>query len=374
MKKFKSLIIVVLLSSLLLSLSLFAWFKKPDEYSDAERRYLEQFPKLNIETLLSGDFMGEFEGYTTDQFPLRESFRKLKSFFVYDVFKQKDNNDIYVVDDYVSKLEYPMNEKMLENAVNKFNYLRDKYFIDTDVNLYLSIVPDKNYFMAGKNGYLSMDYNKLTQYMIKNIDYMKYVDIFDLLSLDDYYRTDTHWKQEKIVDVAQRLSMHMGTIPANSFDNFQVYNKDKTNPLEFKGVYLGQSSLSIKPDEIHYATNETLEECKVYSYSSGEKKEIEMYNFNKAYGKDSYEMYLNGTEALVVIENLNAKKDKELVVFRDSFGSSLAPLMVEGYSKVTLIDIRYMKSDTIGEFVEFDNQDVLFIYSTIVLNNSMSLN
>jgi hypothetical protein len=83
-------------------------------------------------------------------------------------------------------------------------------------------------------------------------------------------------------------------------------------------------------------------------------------------------MFLAGSDALLVIENPNATTDKELVVFRDSFGSSLLPLLIESYTKVTVVDIRYISSNLLGNFLEFNDQDVLFIYSTLVLNSSTS--
>ena len=39
-------------------------------------------------------------------------------------------------------------------------------------------------------------------------------------------------------------------------------------------------------------------------------------------------------------------------------------------SKITLVDIRYISPAYLGRFIEFDGQDVLFLYSTLVLNNS----
>ena len=69
----------------------------------------------------------------------------------------------------------------------------------------------------------------------------------------------------------------------------------------------------------------------------------------------------------------NAATDKELIVFRDSYGSSLSPLLAEGYAKVTLVDIRYLPAARLGDFVDFHGQDVLFLYSTAVLNNSDTL-
>jgi len=83
-------------------------------------------------------------------------------------------------------------------------------------------------------------------------------------------------------------------------------------------------------------------------------------------------MFTGGSDALITIENQNATTDKHLIMFRDSFGSSIAPLFVDGYAKITLVDIRYISPDMLGRFIDFKNADVLFLYSTLVLNNSMS--
>ena len=61
------------------------------------------------------------------------------------------------------------------------------------------------------------------------------------------------------------------------------------------------------------------------------------------------------------------------MIFRDSFGSSLAPLLIESYDKITLVDIRYIQSGMLGNFIDFDSQDVLFIYSSGLLNNSLAM-
>ena len=92
----------------------------------------------------------------------------------------------------------------------------------------------------------------------------------------------------------------------------------------------------------------------------------------KANGRDPYEMFMSGSDALLTVENPNCNNDKHLIMFRDSFGSSISPLFIESYSKITLIDIRYISSDMLGQFVNFENSDVLFLYSTLVLNNSLS--
>ena len=76
------------------------------------------------------------------------------------------------------------------------------------------------------------------------------------------------------------------------------------------------------------------------------------------------------------INLINATTEKELIVFRDSFGSSIAPLLAQGYSKVTLIDLRDLPRMTLRSLVEageinLENRDVLFLFSTTILNKSL---
>jgi hypothetical protein len=93
----------------------------------------------------------------------------------------------------------------------------------------------------------------------------------------------------------------------------------------------------------------------------------------KSTGKDPYEMFLSGTSPLITIENPDIRTSKELILFRDSFGSSMAPLLAQGYKKITVVDIRYMQSSFLGNFIEFTDQDVLFLYSTTLINNSTAM-
>lgn len=123
-------------------------------------------------------------------------------------------------------------------------------------------------------------------------------------------------------------------------------------------------------EELNYLSSDTLSALKVYCMDTGEAREMPLYDLEKAVGRDGYEMYLSGSLALITIENPLAEGDRELVVFRDSFGSSLAPLLCGGYARVTLVDIRYISSAFLDRFIDFDGADVLFLYSGAVLNNS----
>ena len=360
MDKRRNQIYVIAFAVLFFGLTLFAWLKPADDFSETERRPLDQFPTLTVETIFNGKFMSEFEEYTLDQFPLRDAFRSLKAMTHFYVFGQTDNNDVYVADGYISKIDYPLSEKAMDNAVRKFQNIYKRYMEGTNVNVYYSIIPDKNCFLAEENGYPAYDFSEMQSYMNSKLTNMTYIDISGLLSVEDFYVTDTHWKQENIQDVAVALGNAMGT-------PLQAKYEMVTLDIPFYGVYYGQLGLPVKADEISYLNNTLFDSCIITNHENG--KTIPMYSMDKAEGRDPYEMFLSGSLAVITIENPNATTDKELVIFRDSFGSSLTPLLVEGYSKITVLDARYLNEGMIGNFVTFDNQDVLFIHSSGVINN-----
>lgn len=359
--RFKNIAVTAVFIVLIFGLGVWFVFKPADDFSDSERRLLLKFPELSVENVLSGKFMSDFESYTLDQFPLRDGFRTVKAIVSAKLFGKQDNNDIYVKDGYAAAMEYPLKYDSVENAVNRINNIINKY-TDESNNVYLSIIPDKSYFLSKISGRLSLDYESMVSQLKTKVKADSYIDIFPDLKLEDYYKTDTHWKQEKLIPVADKLLNTMGT--SSDFAQLSLKSLDKP----FYGVYCGQSALPLEAEKIQYFSGGYIDSLNVYDFEHS--KNIPVYDMEKANGKDPYEMYLSGSISLLSIDNPQATSDKELVIFRDSFGSSIAPLLASGYSKVTVVDIRYISSYVLGNFIDFENADVLFLYSTLVLNNS----
>ena len=353
----------LLLTVLWLGLTVTAWVHPSQEISESERRKLAQFPELSVSSLVNGGFMSKFEDYTLDQFPLRDTFRTIKSLFHYNILGQKDNNGIYIVDGYAAKLEYPLNENSVQLAANKFNYLYDTYLTGSDGRIFFAIAPDKGQYLAEGNGYLSLDYDTMADKLSAAMPWAEYVDISDCLTGSDYYRTDTHWRQENLLGVANKLAQAMDI----SIPEFTKIALDRP----FYGVYYGQAALPMDPDTIYMLNNPTLDRCIVRNHENGMVSKI--YDMTKSTSRDLYEVFLSGAASLLTIENPSATTDRELIVFRDSFGSSLVPLLIQDYKTVTLVDIRYISSAYLGDMINFHGQDVLFLYSTLVLNSSNSL-
>lgn len=337
----------------------------PDnDLSSWERRKLQQFPDITASSLWNGSFMRDFEAYLTDQFPLRDSFRTLKARFHFDVLGQRDNNDIYIVNGSASKLDKKINRVSVKKFTDRITALYNTYLKDTDCKVYFSVIPDKNAYLTEGTLYPHYDYSELLELTEKGLpESFSKIEIADLLTAESYYNTDSHWKQEEIVPVADRIRKKLGL---NALSSLR-----KKDMGDFYGVYFGQSALPLEADKLLYLTNDEIERATVTSIEK--EGETKVYDMTKSDALDRYDIFLSGAVSILEISNPKGEKGKELILFRDSFTSSLAPLLLPGYSKVTLIDTRYIPTENVGNFVSFDNQDVIFIYGSGIVNNSSSL-
>ncbi|WP_286173019.1 DHHW family protein [Caproiciproducens sp. MSJ-32] len=247
-----------------------------------------------------------------------------------------------------------MNKKNLEGFANKMNSIYQKHL--KGMKVYYSIIPDKNYYLSS-NEYLTLDYDYLFNYIKSNLNNMEYIDITNYLNIDSYYNTDLHWRQDKLIPIVKLLSEKM---------NFKIndVNYTKNTYYPFYGSYYGYTAINIKADTLTYLNNSTIDAAIVKNYNNSISS---VYNLDKL---DSYDVFLSGATPFIEITNTNNKSGKELIIFRDSFGSSLAPLLIDRYYKITLIDLRYISPSLLETIIKFNNQDILILYNTLIINNS----
>ena len=215
---------------------IYALILKDEAVSKFERRKLSQVPELNNE------FFQNLDDYIVDQFPLRNRFIKLNSNINRNILQIKDYNDIYIVEDTIYDINYPLNEKQCNNFSKKINYIINKDL--ENANVYYTIIPDKEYFLDNEK-YLKIDYNTLQNNLNINAEY---IDIIQKLSIADYYRTDIHWKQENLDNVAKEITEKMGKKYINIEYRYNVYES-------FYGASYSKAGANIKPDKLTYVTN-----------------------------------------------------------------------------------------------------------------------
>lgn len=232
-----------------------------------------------------------------------------------------------------------------------------------NMNVYFTIIPDKTYYLENK---LDTEFKEIKNNVQENLNpNIEFFDISNKLSLEDYYRTDMHWKQENLGEVIETIR--------NELDlKREDINYEQKTLGEFYGTYYKEIESNISPDELIYLANNNIENCTVYVEET--KTNEKVYSIEKyEESGNKYDIFLSGASAIEIITNNNADTDKKLIMFRDSFGSSLAPLLINDYKEIVLIDLRYVNYSILENYIDFsnyDNQDVLFIYSSRVINRS----
>ena len=358
-----------------------AEFLLPDQaVSKTERRKLAKKPVFTVAAVWDGTYMEQLETYFSEQFPVRDGLRTVKAETETALLGKADTNGYFKVEDGIYHLEAELNEKNVGRVADSIEKLCTEQFQNADC--YVAVIPDKNYYLAAQcedagsenekwkgsilKHYPALDYARLDEMIQAEIPSAQKINLYDKLHLEDYYRTDLHWRQEKITGVVDTLVQSMGQQTNTISDGWQIATED------FVGAYGAASALKTAPDKMIYRTDPSIERMQVYDYER--KQYVSVYAPEKIGGMDDYDFYLWGARALLTIQNPECHNGKKLLLFRDSFGSSIAPLLVEYYEEVTLVDLRYVSASHALELLgDTEYQDVLFLYSAPILNHGDSL-
>ena len=249
-----------------------------------------------------------------------------------------------------------INTEYVTNFTSKVESVCKEYLSGAS-NIYYAVIPSKQYFINDKveNPF---DYTSMMNIIRSGITSAKEIDLTGTLELDDYLKTDPHWKQEGLQGVLDALGETMGfTVDLSTFTKNSVPN--------FTGQH-GYNKENFAHETMTYLTNEAIDNATVDNFQ--DKDFTKVYNTAKLETSTPYDMFLSGSTPLLTITNDSAKSDKELVMFRDSYACSLAPLLIENYKTITLVDLRYMASSLLPQYVDFTGKDVLFMYNDQIIN------
>jgi hypothetical protein len=344
------------------SISLFASPK--ETWSLSERRPLASAPELSGKTIMDGSWFGELDGWMADHFVNREEFRHLRMLFQTKMLREHEYNGFIEYNGYLINLQKEINEDSVGYAAERFGYVWEKYLKKSGGNIYCTLVPDKS-SLVGKYGYPTIDTANMDKMYEEALPFAKAFSLRAVLELEDYYFTDTHWRQEKLIPVAKYMLETMGrdvSLLDESFETEEIF--------PFFGVYAGQSAMKPEGESIRWLTGGFIDRLNVTDLET--RAPMPVCDPENCDEKDLYTLFLGGGKGLVRIDN-PAAPEGELIVFRDSFGSSMAPLLASGYRTVYVVDLRYAHPDVLGRYIRFNGQDVLFMFSETLLNNSRGL-
>lgn len=370
------LLMLALLNLCWLSIGLFYLILEPKEYSTAERRRLAAAPALTFSSITNGSYLTAVENYVKDQFPAREFFRNIKTASSLYGFLRLQDNGYAIKEGHLCRMDMELNETSVSYACAHIQYLYDTYLADSGCRVYYCVIPDKNNYLQLSP---TPDYVTMETQIGGALDFAIPIDIKNDLSLSSFYLTDTHWKQDCLLPAAQTILSAMLTEDNYIFPSEEYLHE--TALEQFQGVLCGNMGWYLLSEPMQYLTNERIRSASVSHLEHADCDTVydPRYLTYDGPGADPYSFFLSGPSAFVTIRNAAAdrhstsRQSRELVVFRDSFGSAIAPLFLTGYDQITLIDTRYIHPALLGDYIDFSGQDVLFLYSTLLMNNSWSL-
>ncbi len=334
-------------------------------WSESERRLLASMPEFNRKNVFDGSYFEDLDTWMADHFAKREEFRHLRAVFQTGVLNENEYNGFVNKNGYIISLQKRINKASVDYAEERFELVYKKYLRSSACKMYKALIPDKSYFLENE-GYPVLDHSELEEMYSEVFPYAEKISVNDALDLTDYYKTDSHWRQEELLPAAGKLLEAMGK--DSSIINENLFEKKSVYP--FLGVYAGQSAMDPDPEAIYYLTGGYIDDLKAFDLE--EREYFPVYNPLGCDDRDLYTLFMGGGKGLIRIDNPNAPKG-ELVVFRDSFGAAVSPLLAASYSRVYLVDIRYVHPDIIGRYIRFTDQDVLFLLSETLINNSQGL-
>ena len=357
MKKASNIIQIALFCAFILGFFILNLVTGDRDFSERENRYLEKAPGFSVRSLVSGKFTSEFESYVTDQFALRDSWTTLKARS--EIISGKhENNNVFLCsgDTLITRFDKP-DEDRFESNVGYVNTLVN----NLSVPVFFELIPGACAVWSDK---LPTNAPCADQFEYINRAYEKSaantVDVASALNAhkDEYifYRTDHHWTSLGAYYGYTALCTALGDVPSpvESYERHVVSE-------DFYGTSYSSSGISwVAPDEIEIFVEG--DDAEVTTFSSGSAGKGELYKTEQLSKKDKYSMFLGGNNSLLQIRTGNDDRPK-LLLIRDSYADSRVPFLLENFSEIHLIDLRYYKLSIADYVLENDIDEVLVSYS-----------
>ena len=397
MKKFKFTphkLMIILLSLTLCVTSLLTVILTKKEKSDNENRNLAKMPTVVNEAKLEraenfADVLGsvkwkyindrtgnafkdDFETYLSDHLAGREGWVKFSN-AVQKLTGKQEINGVYTLDGRLIQAFKSYDEEYVEDSIKAMNAFAKRF---PDKQMYFMLAPTAQDFcmsqipsyagVLSEKSFISDCYKKVDN--IATIDCRSYL----ASSADEYiyYRTDHHWTSLGAFFAYQSAAKVLG-YAAYGYGYFNI----ETASHDFRGtLYSRTLDDSITPDSIEYyilANNEpkikmtTVNGAQVNKYDS-------LYVRDYLDQKDKYSSFTGSNVPLVEIET-DVDNGKTLLIIKDSYAHSLVPFLSKHYSKIAMVDMRYINT-SLDRLINLDEySQVLFMFNVISFSEDTGL-
>ena len=391
-----------------------AFFARPAT-SDFEKRTLTAFPDFTVSSFLDGSYFTQVSLWYADTYPLREPLvrgsKSLENLFGIQPETQfvggnvqaddipvngssdsatpatapekreqvdppdaqtmqadiQDNvmNGLYVDGDRACSVYY-FNQDAVDTYCAALNTCAEA--LDGTATVYSVLIPNNSgatlddsvlASLGGSDQKQSLDY-----FHSKMSEKVRVVETYDALRehRDEYiyFRTDHHWTELGAYYAYKQLCEKRGVEPAD-IDSWQ---QDDYEP--FLGTFyaeLGLDAMAANPDTVHVYIPTSTNDMTYWDEEGTEYQTNVVLDADAAgYAENGkYLCFIAGDQPLSVIRNPKRDDGSACLLVKDSYGCAFAPLLVDDYQTVWIIDFREYDG-SIPEFVRENGiQDVIFL-------------
>ncbi len=330
----------------------------PDrEFSEQENRYLQKLPSFSFEDLFDGTFTTDFEDYVTDQFAFRDSWTSLKARA--ELLSGKDENKgIFLCEGERLIEAFTLPEKDdLDFSLSSIDTLAK----NSDIPVYFALIPSaaEIYGDMLPSGAPNASQKELINYAYSSVS-AENVDMYSALSAHKdesiFYRTDHHWTTLGAYYGYTALAETMGfePIPLSAYT-------EKVVSESFLGTTYSSSGFGwVEPESISSYVEQG--DAIITNYPKGAPVEGSLYVESFLEAKDKYSYFYGGNTPLLTIES--GKEDlPSLLIVRDSYMDSLSPYLIEHFSTIHIVDLRYNNTSLKSYIEQNDIDNILVCYS-----------
>lgn len=356
-------LMIALFSIVLLAVPIVTLALPKQERSENENRTLKDLPTLvdsnklnkaeNLADVIKSvkwsyiterknpSYMDDIETYLSDHLAGRELW-VVASNKMERLAGKQEINEVFTSDDRMIQVFKEYNEETVSASLEAIDIFAAKF---PDVPMYFMLAPTSqeiySSLMPSYGGYLSE--KAFIEGCYGKTENLTPIDCLSFLSghRDEYiyYRTDHHWTSLGAYYAYAAAARQLG-YNAYGLNAFNI----ETASSSFRGTLFSKTlDSTVTPDSIdyyHLASNEPT--VKMTVFDGREQTEYDsLYVRDYLAVKDKYSSFTGSNSPLITIET-DVDNGKSLLLIKDSYAHSLVPFLSKHYSKITMVDMRYI--------------------------------
>ncbi len=321
-------------------------------------------PKMTIKNVLNGEYMEEYETYSSERFAGKDLSRSLNH-SIQTLLGKRQSDGVYKgKDGFLAEEIAAMDEESVDKSIQAIKEFDNTYY---NIPVYFMLVPNAANVQSDRLPASAVirnqkeQFQKIKENLGEEIHWVEVQDTFtDHKKEELYYHTDEHWTSLGAYYGYEALAqtMALDTSKAPEMKTY-VVNNDFSGSLAKKSGYERGSEESIS---VYMPKKQKNAVKTVVSYDNSKKKTATLYDVSKLEKKDKYNLFLGGDHGIVNIKTTAETTDR-LLILKDSYANCLIPFLTPYYREIVVIDPAHYSGNLQEVMQNTKFASILFLYN-----------